>query len=211
VIAAYLVLSQSSNYPTVSPFQGALAGIGDVLLAKIDLDLPVAEAGPDLEVCGCGSVTLDGSTSTACGPGGLRYQWLDGAAVLCGWSSDPTCDVAPCATTTFTLEIDCIVDPLCAASASTTLTVVSVPDVIPPELFNTLMGVHRGDDVELDWQTIPEASSYSLYRFSDPTTSPPPFAEDLSGPVITLPDAWLPPDLLLYRIAGASCSGDEGL
>lgn len=99
--------------------------------------------------CSGADVTLDGSTSTSCCTGALEYRWLDGVTPVCGWSTTPTCVVAPTAATTYTLEIRC------AAGAGVecgTLTTTSTVDVVPapiPDLL-PITSVCAGGDVTLD-------------------------------------------------------------
>ena len=58
------------------------------------------EAGDGVEVCAGESVTLTGSTPSSCASGILSYRWSDASGVICDWSGQPDCQVAPTTTTT---------------------------------------------------------------------------------------------------------------
>ena len=174
----------------------------------------LAEAGDDIRICGSGTAKLD---ATATLPGTcaaeVEYRWLDGAIVVCGWSSSPTCDVAPGTTTLYTLETRCFAAPACvAAIASDTVAVAVFPDVVPADLGNTLQAVKSGPaNVVLSWNGVANAATYNVNRGTAKGVWPTPaFRPGLAGTTTTFADLAPPPDLYFYRVAGASCSGVEG-
>ena len=67
------------------------------------------------------------SATTGCAAGGYLYRWLDGATVVCGWSSTATCSVTPGATTSYTLETACAVSPTCTSSRRVDVNVDAIP------------------------------------------------------------------------------------
>lgn len=171
------------------------------------------DPGLDVQTCGVVDVPLDGRGTTVTGCSvAPQYRWLEAATVIRDWSADPAIVVRPLTTTSYRLEVRCgdCAGP-CFASATIVVTVVS--DVTPPTLGNALYAVRRGADVELSWGSLPEASTYSVYRSLVKDIWPPlPSLEDLLGATVSLPDIVVPPNdpQYFYRASGASCSGVEG-
>ena len=174
----------------------------------------IPEAGDDLRICEGRTATLDASASQVgtCGAE-VEYRWLYSATVACAWSWSPTCDVAPGATTVYTLETRCFAAPACAAGiTSDTVTVAVYPDVVPADLGNTLQAVKSGlDGVALSWGGVPAAATYTVNRGTAKGVWPTPaLRPGLAGTTTTFADLTPPPELYFYRVAGASCSGVEG-
>ena len=171
-----------------------------------------ADAGSGLEFCGVpGDVLLDGSGTlvTGCSTAPI-YRWVQNLVVVRDWSTDPTYLATPTGTTSYQLEVRCDDCPgSCFGRASVLIQVD--PDQTPPDLGNTLLGVRDTVDVDLVWQPSLVASTYLIYRGTDKRTWPPaPQVSGLTAPMDSLPDVPGPADLYFYRVAGASCSGQEG-
>ena len=89
--------------------------------------IPVAEAGDDVTVCWDNALILDACDSTDLGcPGGLVYEWRDGATVVRAEGPDPTY-MPPTRTsggsTTYTVVVRCASDPGCESSDEVVVTV----------------------------------------------------------------------------------------
>ena len=171
------------------------------------------DAGLPINLCGIADVTLNGSATTISGCSRTpEYRWLDGSTVVRDWAADPTGVVRPTSTTTFRLEVRCgdCAGP-CFATAN--ILVMVDPDILPPPLGNSLRAVRTGFDVALEWVTVPEARSFSIFRANQKDPWPAtPWVENLLLPTTLLPDVPVPPNdpLYFYRAVGASCSGVEG-
>lgn len=135
----------TGNYPI--SIEARCMGAGSCvveLLGTQSVSIDVVEcpvtptAGTNTPAPGCvgDTTTLDGTSSTACSAAGLMYRWLDGATVVCPWSPSPTCDVAPTADTSYTLEVSCADAPTCVASTTVLVPVVPYPtptlEPLPP-------------------------------------------------------------------------------
>jgi len=209
----------SADFPTCDAFQPVIAGSSDAFLLRIDCLLggpvvgPVADAGPPLTICVGETVTLDASASLPCDASGLEYRWLEGAIVVpgCDWSTTPTCDVTPPTTTTYTLQISCIGNPAACITTDDLLVIVIVePDLVPPDIGNTIRAIRSTSNVAMSWVSVVNARTYHLYRGTAKEVWPPPLLPVLTATTETLPDVPGPPDLYFYRVTGASCSGMEG-
>ena len=98
---------------------------------------------------------------------------------------------------------------LLAGPSTNAVTITVVSDLPPPDLGNTLLAFRSSTNVELLWQTVPEAKSHSLCRSITKGVWVLPFLEEIAGTTQTLPDV-SDADSYFYRVAGASCSGVEG-
>ena len=173
--------------------------------------IAVAEAGEPAAICEGLSVTLDGSASVPCDTSSLEYRWLDGVIEVCGWSTTPTCDVAPVSTTIFTLEVRCIDSPDCVDPDSDDVLIEVRPDVIPSDIGNALRAVKLLPNMIVAWRAVPEAATYTLHRGTVKGVWPaPPFRPGITGTTQILPDVVTPPELYFYRVAGVNCAGVEG-
>jgi hypothetical protein len=118
--------------------------------------LPLAEAGPDPSVCRFEVLNLAGGASSGpdC-PGGLLYEWRDGATVVRPAGPDPTwappTDVP--GSTVYTLEVRCAQAPGCAATDQVTVEVRLCPLAVT---FDRFAARARGDRVEVSWRTAAE-------------------------------------------------------
>ena len=83
------------------------------------------------------------------------------------------------------------------------------PDLVPPDIGNTIRAVEIGLDVVMSWSSAVNARTYNLYRGTRKESWPPPLLTNLTAITETLPDV-PSPDSFFYRVTGASCSGMEG-
>ena len=132
------------------------------------------------------AVTLDGSASAQCSATGATYRWTEGATERCGWSTDPTCVVTPAATTTYTLEYDCLDPAGCDDDDDVTVHVVERPTAdAGADVTVCAMGqvqLYGGDSVDhgcrggLLYQWSEGATVWSPFRtspwFTPPATGP---------------------------------------
>ncbi|MFC2173225.1 hypothetical protein ACFLU6_11430 [Acidobacteriota bacterium] len=187
-------------------------GVQCLLVTQIEEEEPPtcsAEAGESGEICEGETVILSGADSVACTEAGLRYRWLTGTTVMCGWSPSPTCLVSPSVTTVYTLEVECIDVPECVATDMVEIGVI--PDIEPADIGNTVRAVRLGKRLEISWAGVPGAQTYALYRDTcKGRILAYPYREDLDQTSIVLPDVPGPPYLYLYLLTGVSCSGIEG-
>jgi gliding motility-associated-like protein len=86
-----IIFTQSGNYDVTLIVTSANGCVDTVIHTVTIFPLPVANAGPDQQVCLGGSVTLVGS-------GGVTYQWSNGA-------STDVINVSPTNTTTYTVTV----------------------------------------------------------------------------------------------------------
>ena len=127
----------------------------------------------------------------------------------CDWSTTPTCDVMPSATTVYTLEISCLGNPATCITTDDVLVIVIVePDLVPPDIGNTVRAVRSTLNVAMSWVGVVNARTYNLYRGITKEVWPLlPLRSGLTSVTETLPDVPGPPDLYFYRVTGVSCSG----
>lgn len=117
--------------------------LGDVEIRRSCLnapcpDGPIAIAAPPSTACAGLPLLLDASPSISCIGSGLEYRWLEGATILCDWSTTATCAVTPMTATAYTLEVRCL-DPrrVCDDAAIVTVDVRPVPLaelLVPPSM-----------------------------------------------------------------------------
>jgi gliding motility-associated-like protein len=102
---------------SVTDGQGCVAL--DSLVATVNL-LPVADAGPDTEICLTASITIGGSPT---GPAGSSFLWTPSAGITNVNAANPTAQ--PVATITYTVLVTDVNQ--CGASDSVTVTVNPLP------------------------------------------------------------------------------------
>jgi len=178
--------------------------------AQSNVDLvggPVADAGPDVQICAGNTAALDGSGSLPCDASGLEYRWLEGAIVVpgCDWSLTPTCDVAPAVTTTYTLEVSCLGLPAaCTTFDTVTIIVESIP--VPTADAGAGASVCEMQPVTLDasGSTDPGCPGGLVYEWRDGATVVRPADPD---------PTWSPPTAIAgtatYTVM-VSCAGPPG-
>ena len=171
----------------------------------------MADTGAPLTVCAGETATLDGSASQRCASAELEYRWLDGAAEVCGWSTMPTCEVTPGATTVYAVEVRCIGVLPCTPADTASVVVTVEPGPAPPDLGNSVRAIRSGAVLTLSWPSVAGAVTNTIHRGEDKGVWPsPPFRKGLTGTAESLADVPSPPDRYFYRVAGVSCSGAEG-
>jgi len=148
----------TSTIYTVEVRCSATPGCSELAQVSIDVvPLPTADAGADASVCEMQPITLDGSTSTDPGcPGGLLYEWRDGATVVRPADPDPTWSppTALAGTTTYTLVVSCAGPPGCEASDAVTVEVRVCSLAVTFDLYRAV--AQRDGTVLVTWKTLEE-------------------------------------------------------
>lgn len=164
------LLAQDLAAGTGGTWSSTGTSMGDVVVAlardACTVFTPLADAGPDVDICTPANVRLDGSGSVPRCASGTEYRWLDGTNELCGgWSGTPICDVTPVATTVYTLEVRCVGGPGCTFQDTMRVTATLGP---LPSL-TAEPTICPGDSISLDASlSDPNGCTTGLeYQFSD--------------------------------------------
>jgi hypothetical protein len=90
-----------------------------------------------------------GSQMSVCRNGTILYRWREGTKVLQEFSTNPTVEVTPAATTTYALEVACSQDLSCSRSATLTVPVYTGVDT------GVSVTAQNPGNTELRWLTPP--------------------------------------------------------
>ncbi|MFC2173395.1 FG-GAP-like repeat-containing protein [Acidobacteriota bacterium] len=125
---------------------------------------PVAVAAAPLRICEDQEAVLDGSgTRFPDSCGSHDFRWLNGATVVCPWSTSPTCAVQPAGTTVYTLEVECGAAGPCGDTTDVTVEVIPYPQAMAGDD----MQICEGDSVDLDGAaSLTDCPSDTEYQWS---------------------------------------------
>jgi len=135
---------------------------------------PIAAAGADESVCEMHGSTLDASSSTDLGcPGGLVYEWRDGATVVRPADPDPTWSppTALAGTTTYTVVVNCAGPPGCEGSDDVTVEVRSCSLAVTFDVYRA--AVQRDGTVLVTWKTLEEDGTLGFVVERAPSSTGP--------------------------------------
>jgi len=121
------------------------------------IPVPTADAGADASVCEMQSVTLDASGSTDPGcPGGLLYEWRDGATVVRPADPDPAWSppTALAGMTSYTVVVSCAGPPGCEASDDVSVEVRGCALAVRFDRYRAV--TQRDGSVVISWTTLEE-------------------------------------------------------
>ncbi|MEM7246358.1 MAG: hypothetical protein AAF533_13495 [Acidobacteriota bacterium] len=137
----------------------------DIECSAIECRPAVSGPPPDVTICEAGLATLDARSLSLLGCATeITYEWRDGSGMVVG--TDPVIDVAPTATTTYTVTVDCMGVADCAYEDTATVLVE-----LPP-VFDTVDAIDISPcniGVDLQWwpatfRSDAGTGAYNIYR-----------------------------------------------
>lgn len=185
-------------------------GVDDVTVAVVPA--PITVAGPDVSACEQASLQLDASASVDRGcPGGVLFEWREGATVLRPASTDPTYVPATSApgTRTYTVETRCAGATGCGTTDDVDVTVRACPLAV---VFAALEAKRVGSTAEIRWRTAAELDTV-LFQLERAASAAGPFTA--TGPSLAAHGPGLdyvardadPPSQAWYRVVEHTANG----
>ena len=157
-------------------------GCTDTTSTSLDVvALPTAAAGVDVGICEMVPTTLDASGSVDPGcPGGLEYEWREGANVERPWDADPTWNppTTTAGSTTYTVYVRCVGPPGCEHSDDVVVRVDRCALAVDYDRYGArLVELDGVRVVEVSWRTLLEDGTIGFLIER---------ASAASGPYVTL-------------------------